>query len=170
MSGFTLLWSKMLYSSIWVKGSKEDRLLWVTILMMKDKDGVILSSVPGLARMAVITEKECQTSLQKFLDPDLDDSSKVEEGRKLRVVPGGWQVVNHDLYRFSTEEKREFWRKQKAEQREAKAAVADKPKKESKKAREIRLREDAKAKAFEKAEQNGDQGEADRIAADESWR
>lgn len=135
MSGFTLLWSKMLYSSIWVKGTKEDKLVWVTILMMKDKDGLVYSSVPGLARMAGVTDLECKECLDKFLNPDPDDSSKVEEGRKLREVPGGWQVVNHDLYRFSTEEKREFWRKQKAEQREA--AAAGKRKKKTKVPRNV---------------------------------
>lgn len=166
MSGFTLLWSKMLYSSVWVKGTKEDKLLWVTILMMKDKDGFVLSSVPGLARMAGITDLECKTCLKKFLNPDPDDSSKIEEGRKLREVAGGWQVVNHDLYRFSTDEKREFWRSQKAEQR----ATAGKPRKESRKAREIRLREDAKSREFCKAEENGDLAKADRIAADEEWK
>lgn len=162
MSGFTLLWSKMLYSSIWVKGTKEDKLIWVTILMMKDREGMVHSSVPGLARMAGVTDLECQACLKKFLNPDVDDSSKVEEGRKLREVAGGWQVVNHDLYRFSTEEKREFWRKQKAEQRES-----AKTPKESRKAKQIRLREDAREARFVKAEEDGDVERAGRIAAGE---
>lgn len=165
MSGFTLLWSKMLYSSIWVKGTKEDKLLWVTFLMMKDREGMVHSSVPGLARMAGITDSECLDSLNKFLNPDPDDTSKVEEGRKIREVPGGWQVVNHDLYRFSTEEKREFWRTQKAEQRAtATAAKANKPK-EGRKAKSIRLREDGKERAFIKAVEAGDERLADEIAA-----
>lgn len=166
MSGFTLLWSKMLYSSVWVQGTKEDKLLWVTILMMKDKDGMVLSSVPGLSRMAGITDLECKASLKKFLNPDPDDSSKIEDGRKLREVQGGWQVVNHDLYRFSTEEKREFWRNQKAEQR----AAVGKPRKESRKAREEsrkarekRLLEESNERRFVKAVESGDEAVADQI-------
>lgn len=117
MNGFTLLWSKILQSSIWVKESKETRLVWITLLAMKGADGIIQSSVIGLADRAKVTSEECRMALEVLLAPDPDDTSGVEEGRRLRVVGGGWEIVNHDLYRFSTEAKREFWRQQKAEQR-----------------------------------------------------
>ena len=117
MKGFTLLWGKLLKSSIWINGTKEDRILWVAMLAMKDSEGKIECSLVGLADTAKITPDECRAALVKLLSPDPDDTSGVEEGRKLRVIPGGWQVVNHDLYRFSTAEKREFWRREKAEQR-----------------------------------------------------
>ncbi len=121
MNGFTLLWSKMLDSSIWRCESKETRLVWVTLLMMKDWDGKIQASVVGLADRAKVTKEECLEALRIFLSPDPEDTSKVEEGRRIREIPGGWEIVNHDMYRFSTEAKREFWRQQKAIQR-AKAA------------------------------------------------
>ncbi len=85
--------------------------------MLKNSAGIILSSIPGLAHASKLTVSECEESLQKLLSKDNFDSSGVEGGIRIRVVPGGWQVVNHDLYRFSTEAKREFWRQQKAEQR-----------------------------------------------------
>lgn len=144
MSGFVLLWQKTLYSSIWVKGTKDERLLWMTILMMKGKDGIIQSSLPGLADAAKISPDECRAALATFLAPDPDDSSLVDEGRKLRVIPGGWQVVNHDLYRFSTPEKRAFWAAQKAEQRAKLAKAADKPKRKTK-----AQRDDEKRRATE---------------------
>jgi hypothetical protein len=118
MSGFSLLWSKILDSSLWVTGSKEDRLVFITLLAMKDSNGIIQASVVGLADRAKVTPAECRIALKFLLSPDPDDSSKVEEGKRIRVVPGGWQIVNHDLYRFSTEAKREFWRQTKADQRE----------------------------------------------------
>jgi len=117
MNGFALLWGKILESSIWVKESKETRLVWVTMLAMKNSDGNIFASMIGLADRAKVSPDECRTALQIFLSPDPDDTSKVEEGRRIREIPGGWQIINHDLYRFSTEAKREFWRQQKAEQR-----------------------------------------------------
>lgn len=119
VSGFALLWSKILDSSIWIKESKETRLVWITLLAMKDRDGRIHASVIGLADRAKVTPDECRTALKIFLSPDPDDTSHVEEGRRVREIPGGWEIINHDLYRFSTEEKREFWRRQKAEQRAA---------------------------------------------------
>ncbi len=123
MNGFALLWSKTLDSSLWINESKETRLVFVTLMMMKDSDGIVQSSVVGLANRARVTMAECKAALKVLLSPDKDDTSKVDNGRRIREVPGGWQLVNHDLYRFSTEAKREFWRTQKAEQR-ARAAGA----------------------------------------------
>ena len=117
MNGFALLWGKILESSIWVKESKETRLVWITMLAMKDSSGCIQASVIGLADRAKVSADECRTALQIFLSPDPDDTSKVDDGRRIREIHGGWQIVNHDLYRFSTEARREFWRQQKAEQR-----------------------------------------------------
>ncbi len=118
MSGFTLLWAKILDSSIWVTGSKETRLVWITLLAMKNFQGQVFASVVGLADRAKVSSDECRKSLQVLLSPDPEDTSKVEEGRRIREIPGGWEIVNHDMYRFSTEAKREFWRATKAEQRE----------------------------------------------------
>jgi hypothetical protein len=116
MNGFTLLWSKTLTSTIWME-SKETRLLWFTMLMMKDSDGIVRSSKPGLAHTARLTDAECEEGLQVLMTPDKDSQTKTDKGRRIKEVPGGWLILNHDLYRFSTEAKREFWRQQKGEQR-----------------------------------------------------
>lgn len=112
-----MLWGKILHSSLWVRESKETRLVWITLLAMKDSGGVVQASVVGLADAAKVTAAECREAIRVLMSPDPDDTSKVEEGRRIREVPGGWQIINHDLYRFSTEAKREMWRQQKAEQR-----------------------------------------------------
>lgn len=125
MTGFALLWSKTLRSSLWIKGSKETKLVFLTLLMLKNVDGIIQSSVVGLADAAKVTDDEAREALRVLLSPDPNDTSKVEQGRRIREVPGGWQIVNADLYRFSTEAKRLFWAQQKAEQRAAEAARAE---------------------------------------------
>lgn len=116
--GFCLLWGKILRSSLWINESKETRILWVAMLALRDADGVVQASVVGLADAAKLTPDECRVSLKRLLAPDPDDSSGVEEGRRLLEVKGGWRIVNHELYRFSTEAKREIWRQTKAKQRE----------------------------------------------------
>lgn len=120
MSAFCLLWGKILRSSLWINESKETRLLWVTLLALRDVNGEVQASVVGLADAAKLTPQECRTSLKRLLAPDPEDSSGVAQGRRLLEIKGGWQIVNHDLYRFSTEAKRELWRQAKAKQREAK--------------------------------------------------
>lgn len=117
MSGFALVWGKMLESSLWVKESKETRLVWIALLVMKDRDGIVQSSVVGLADRAKVSLPECREALRVLLSPDPDDTSKVMEGRRIVEVPGGWSIVNHDAYRFSTEAKRQYWRDQKAKSR-----------------------------------------------------
>lgn len=119
--GFCLLWDKILQSSLWVKESKETRLVWITLLAMKNKDGRVMSSLVGLADQAKVSVKECKAALKVLKSNDRDDTSGVEGGKRIREIHGGWEIVNHDLYRFSTEAKRELWRQEKAEQRRKQA-------------------------------------------------
>ena len=119
--GFSLLWSKILYSSLWIKESKETRLVWIALMALRDSKGVIQASMVGLADAAKVSPDECRKAIKTLTSPDKDDTSGIEEGRRLREIPGGWEIVNHDLYRFSTEAKREFWRTDKAERRAVKA-------------------------------------------------
>lgn len=151
MSGFTLLWSKLLESSLWVQESKETRLVWITLLAMKDSTGKVQASVVGLADRAKVTLDECKTALSVLLSKDPNDTSKVEEGRRIREIPGGWEVINHDLYRFSTDAKRAYWREAKAQQR-----AKSKPVK-----RGVPLAGEA---AFVKADASGNHKLADEIA------
>lgn len=113
-----MLWAKTLDSSVWRRENKETRLVWITLLMMKDSEGIVQSSRVGLADRARVSDGECEEALRVLIAPDLKDTSGVQEGRRIREVPGGWQIVNHDMYRFSTEAKREFWRQEKAKQRQ----------------------------------------------------
>jgi hypothetical protein len=117
MRRFALLWGKMLRSSLWVKESKETRLMWVTLLMLMDEEGRVYSSEIGLADQAKVSAGECREALKVLTSPDPDDTSKVEGGVRLKPIPGGWQIVNFQIYAYSSEEKREFWRQQKAQQR-----------------------------------------------------
>lgn len=120
-AGFTLLWSKILDSSIWME-SKEARLVWITMLASKNSDGNVFASPKALAHRARVEPEACAEALKKFLSPDPESTSKEDEGRRIREIPGGWFIINHEEYRFSTEAKREFWKEQKRKQREAKAA------------------------------------------------
>jgi hypothetical protein len=66
---------------------------------MADIHGHVFASVGGLARRAQVTREDCETALAVLLSPDPDDRSGVEEGRRIRVIDRGWQIVNHGHYR-----------------------------------------------------------------------
>jgi hypothetical protein len=108
MNGYTKLFASILDSTVWQE-SKETRLVWVTLLAMADRDGIVDSSVPGLADRAKVTLKECEVALELFLSPDKYSRSKEHEGRRIEVIDGGWKLLNHEKYRekMSAEEQKE---------------------------------------------------------------
>lgn len=86
---------------------------------MKDRDGYVGASVPGLAKRAGVTLEECEKALEKFRNPDPYSRTKEHQGRRIADVGGGWVVLNHDVYRrkMGTEERREYQRQKQAEYR-----------------------------------------------------
>lgn len=97
MSSYTKLFSSIIHSSVW-QAPAHVKILWVTLLAMKDRDGIVEASVPGLAAAAGISMDETKHALAMFCGPDPYSRTKTDEGRRLREVPGGWFVINHDLY------------------------------------------------------------------------
>ncbi|MES2367031.1 MAG: hypothetical protein V4563_14240 [Pseudomonadota bacterium] len=136
-------------------------MVFLTMLMLKDSSGVIQSSMDGLADAAKVTVPECKKSVKILLSPDGGDTSKVEGGRRIREVPGGWQIVNHDLYRFSTEAKREFWRAQKAEQR-----ALEEEKKAKREKKRVVNNPTPEEQLYDKAHKNGDEKRCDEIVTE----
>lgn len=116
MTSFALLWAKMLDSSVW-QLSKETRLVWITLLCMKDADGVVRGAITGIAHRARVSEEECRKAFEELSSPDPDSQTETDDGRRIKRVPEGWEILNHDKYRFSSEAKREVWREQQAKWR-----------------------------------------------------
>lgn len=121
MAGYTKLFNSILASTIWREG-KETKILWITMLAMADKDGMVEASVPGLADMARLSVKETQTALGILESPDEFSRTKDHEGRRIEPVLGGWLVLNHATYRqkMDMDERREYLRLKKQESRDRK--------------------------------------------------
>ena len=118
MSGFTKLFSTLVTSTIWQEDDKS-RLVWVTMLAIVDKFGVVQASVPGLANLANVSLEDCKAALEKFKAPDPYSRTKAEEGRRIREVEGGWALVNFEKYREKgrSVDRREYMRLKKQESR-----------------------------------------------------
>ena len=101
---YTKLFQKILASSIW----NEDvytKVVWITMLAMKDQDQIVAASVGGLAHIARVTIEQCRRALATLEGPDPDDSSGVREGRRIEPLEhGGWVVINGKAYRDSKDE------------------------------------------------------------------
>lgn len=130
--------------------------MWITLLALKDKDGIVHNTELGLAHRAIVSVQECRDALKFLSSPDADSSNKAAQGRRIVPVEGGWQIVSHDKYRFSTEAARAYWRESKAKSRKRKTD------------RDVSGKYRADEARFMQAEKDGNQTLADKIAAGEA--
>lgn len=98
MSGYTKLFASIVHSTIW-REPNHIRLVWITMLALKDRDGIVEASIPGLADVARVSLEECEQALAKLMSPDKYSRTQDNEGRRIAECRGGWRVLNHDLYR-----------------------------------------------------------------------
>jgi hypothetical protein len=75
------------------------RLTWIALLVLADRKGDVMSSVPGLAQDAGVTIAEVLQALDVFQKPDPFSRTPDNEGRRIVEIDGGWHVLNHDKYR-----------------------------------------------------------------------
>jgi hypothetical protein len=92
---YTILKSSIINSSIWNEDAETCK-VWITMLAMRNKDGEIFASVGGLAHQARLSPQITRRSLDKFLSPDKDSASPEHEGRRIKEIPGGWLLLNHE--------------------------------------------------------------------------
>jgi len=95
---YSKLDSELTRSSIWDQES-DIRVVWITMLSLKDKDGFVSSSVPGLAHLSRVSIDKAREALDMFLAPDEYSRTTDNEGRRIKETDGGWIVLNHAKYR-----------------------------------------------------------------------
>jgi hypothetical protein len=100
---YVKLFESILESTVWQE-SLHVKVVWITMLAMKDRDGVVEASIPGLGRRAGVTTEQCEEAINKFLAPDKYSRTKEHDGRRIEAVDGGWYVLNHDKYREKLDE------------------------------------------------------------------
>lgn len=98
---YTKLDAAIVHSTIWREPSPT-RCLWITMLALADRGGVVRASVPGLADIARVSLDECRAGLETLSSPDPDSRSPEAEGRRIVAIDGGWLLVNHGKYRDGT--------------------------------------------------------------------
>lgn len=111
---YTKLFEQILESTVWCEPDST-RVVWITMLAMSGRDGEVLSSVPGLAKRAMVTVEQTREALNCFMSPDPDSRTKDFKGRRIAEIDGGWQILNHKKYRdlldseAEKERKRLWW-------------------------------------------------------------
>ena len=121
---YVKLIQSMLTSTVWSE-SDSTRIVFVTMLLMADKNGEVLGSIPGIARFAGVSIDSCSAAIERLSSPDKYSSSKLADGRRIVAIDGGWELVNHAKYRemASKEDSQHSAAERKRRQREREEAV-----------------------------------------------
>lgn len=119
MNGYTKLFGSIVASTIW-REDNTTRIVWITMLALKDQNGVVEASIPGLADLARVKMDELLAALRKLQEADPYSRTKEFEGRRIEEVEGGWRVLNHRKYRdkLNQDERREYLRIKQQEHRD----------------------------------------------------
>ena len=123
---YVKLFQSMLTSTVWSE-SDSTRIVFVTMLLMADKNGEVLGSIPGIARFAGVSIDSCSAAIERLSSPDKYSSSKLADGRRIVAIDGGWELVNHAKYRemASKEDSQHSAAERKRRQREREEAVIE---------------------------------------------
>jgi len=105
---YVKLFSSLLDSTLWFEDATT-RITWITLLLKADRDGMVYTSVPGLAHAARVTAEECDKAIESFMSKDENSSSPEHDGRRIEVVDRGFRILNYEKYRdfLSSEDQRE---------------------------------------------------------------
>lgn len=98
MAGWTKLFSSIVTSSIWCEDDQTFR-VWIALLALSDREGIVEGSLPGLANLCRLNMEETQGALEKLTAPDEHSRSREFEGRRIEAIEGGWKVLNYEKYR-----------------------------------------------------------------------
>lgn len=98
MTGYTKLFSEIVTSTIWQEPN-DMRVLWITMLALKNRAQIVTATVPALAKLANLTNEQCEEYLAKMQEPDKYSRSREYDGRRIERVEGGWFVLNGEKYR-----------------------------------------------------------------------
>ena len=98
MSSYGKLFRSIVTSSVW-STADHVRLVWVTMIALADRDGIVEASIPGLAHEARVTIENAEDALRVLLGPDQYSRTKVLGGRRLVTVDGGWRLVTFEKHR-----------------------------------------------------------------------
>lgn len=116
MFGYTKLFESIVTSTIW----QEDlatKVVWITMLALKNGRHEVEASVPGLAHVAGVSLQDCEAALKRFESPDPYSRNQEHEGRRIQKVSGGWLILNGAKYQMMlNEEERKAYKA--AKQRE----------------------------------------------------
>jgi hypothetical protein len=69
------------------------------MIAVKDENGYVRGNAETIARMANVSVEATAKALEVFQEKDLSSHTPDNDGRRIAPAPGGWIILNHELYR-----------------------------------------------------------------------
>jgi uncharacterized phage protein (TIGR02220 family) len=96
--GFTKLDEGIIQSSIMAEDSDTFK-VWIALLAICKENGIAYVSPVFLSSVCHIPLETIHGSIDKLSSPDSDSRSTSDDGRRIRRVDGGFEIVNYLVYR-----------------------------------------------------------------------
>ncbi len=109
---------------MWWGEDPPTRLVWITLLVASDHEGVYRGTLPGLAGRARVTLEEARLAVHRLQQPDSESRSPEYEGRRIEVLPEvGFRLLNYRKYRDKRSPIQEADAQRKLDARRARSAT-----------------------------------------------
>jgi hypothetical protein len=95
---FAKLDSGIVDSTLWMQPHDVLR-VWIAMMAKADATGYVRASVPSMAHLCMVPIERLEQVLAILTSPDPYSRTPDDDGRRLRAVEGGWQLVNYLAYR-----------------------------------------------------------------------
>lgn len=99
MSTYTKLARSIVMSSIWSCADRT-RIVWITMLALKDPDQIVRAKLSGLARAANVPLDDASAAIETLTSPDPESPNQPEQGRRIKPLDdgSGWFIINGQKY------------------------------------------------------------------------
>lgn len=96
--GFTKLDEGILQSSIMAEDSDTFK-IWITLLAACKENGIAYVSAIFLSAICHLPIETIEAAIHKLEEPDPHSRSLADDGRRIRRVDGGFEILNYQAYR-----------------------------------------------------------------------
>ncbi len=106
--GFAKLYGDKISNSSLLQEPVPTRWLFLFMLSQADSKGRYKAAgVWNVAHDACMSMDEAEAGIRALESPDPDSTSPAHEGRRIKRIRGGWQILNHDAHRnYQTKKQR----------------------------------------------------------------
>lgn len=104
---YVKVYVEFLESTLWWGENEQTRLIWITLLVAADWEGIYHGTLPGLAGKARVSLEDAERAIERLMTPDKHSRTPDNDGRRVEKIDGGFKLLNYQKYRDKQTPKQE---------------------------------------------------------------